>query len=131
MSLRELAEADLATTLEDAATGFGWPIVLTNPAGVSANLVGQSNDIAMVIDPDTGTAISGRSASCALRISSIIAAGLALPQGIAAKTSKPWVVEFEDILGAPYVFKVAKSNPDRGMGLVTLQLETYTPTPPA
>lgn len=128
MNLRELAEADLATTLEDAETGFGWPIVLTNPAGESADLVGQSNDVSMVIDPDTGTAISGRAASCALRISSILAAGLTLPQAIAAKNSKPWVVEFADIQGAPYIFKVAKSNPDRGMGLVTLQLETYTPT---
>lgn len=130
MNLRELAEADLATTLEDAANGFGWAIVLTDPAGESASLVGQSNDIAMVIDPDTGTAISGRAASCALRIASIAAAGLGLPQGIASKTSKPWVVSFADIQGAPYIFKVAKSNPDRGMGVVTLQLETYTPAPP-
>jgi hypothetical protein len=113
-------------TLEDAAGGFGWPIKLTNPAGDSANLVGQSNDIAMVIDPDTGTAISGRSASCALRISSIVAAGLVLPQGIASPTSKPWVVEFADVNGGAYKFKVAKSNPDRGMGVVTLQLEAYT-----
>jgi hypothetical protein len=55
---------------------------------------------------------------------------LTLPQGIASKTSKPWVVEFADINGGAYIFKVAKSNPDRGMGVVTLQLETYTPAPP-
>lgn len=125
MNLRTLAESDLALTLEDSVNGFGWAITLTDPAGLSANLTGQSNDIALVIDPDTGTAFSGRTASVALRISSIYAAGMTLPEAIASITSRPWVVEFLDVNGFSYKFKVAKSNPDRGMGLVTLILEAY------
>ncbi|ARB06251.1 hypothetical protein SppYZU01_14 [Shewanella phage SppYZU01] len=125
MSLRQLAEADLGVILEDSATGFGWPISVTDPDGNVGSLTGFSDDIAQVIDPDTGQAVSGRLASVALRISSLAPAGLTLPRGIADTGSKPWVVEFDDINGNAYKFKVAQSNPDRALGLVTLLLELY------
>ena len=125
MSLRQLAEADLGAILEDGATGFGWPISVTDPDGNVGSLTGFSDDIAQVIDPDTGQAVSGRLASVALRISSLAIAGLALPRGIADTGSKPWVVEFNDINGNAFKFKVSQSNPDRALGLVTLLLELY------
>jgi hypothetical protein len=125
MGLRDLAEADLGRILEDSATGFGYAIVLTDPAGVVLPITGFSNDIAQVIDPDTGQVVSGRLASVALRISTIIAAGLSLPRGIANSKSKPWIVEFNDLLGNPHKFKVFQSNPDRGVGMITLILESY------
>lgn len=125
MSLRQLAEADLGVILEDSATGFGWPISVTDPDGNVGSLTGFSDDIAQVIDPDTGQAVSGRLASVALRISSLALVGLTLPRGIADTGSKPWVVEFDDINGNAYKFKVAQSNPDRALGLVTLLLELY------
>ncbi len=127
MSLRQLAEADLGTILEDGVTGFGWPITITDPAGNTGTLTGFSDDIAQVIDPDTGMAVSGRLASAAIRISSITAAlpGSGLPKGIADAGSKPWVVEFNDINGNAFKFKVSQSNPDRALGLVTLLLELY------
>lgn len=127
MGLRSIAEQDLGLILEDSATGFGWPITVTDPAGNSGTgpLTGFSDDIAQIIDPDTGQAVSGRLASVALRISSLTAAGLALPRGIADAGSKPWVVQFDDINGSPYKFKVSQSNPDRALGLVTLLLELY------
>jgi hypothetical protein len=129
MGLREIAEQDLGTILEDGVTGFGWPITLTAPDGTVGALTGFSDDIAQVIDPDTGQAISGRLASAALRIARIEAAlpGKGLPVGIADAASKPWLVAFEDINGTPYTFRVAQSNPDRAIGLVTLLLEVYTP----
>lgn len=123
--LREKAELHLGKILENSSTGFGWAIRITSPGGVFANLVGFSDDIAQVIDPDTGQAVSGRLASVALRISSLYAACLTLPQGIADSDSKPWVIEFDDINGKPYKFKVAQSNPDRALGLVTCLLEVY------
>ncbi|MCK5606556.1 hypothetical protein KAR91_31930 [Candidatus Pacearchaeota archaeon] len=126
-SLREAAEADLAIILEDGTTGFGWPITVTDPSGTVGNLTGFSNDIAEVIDPDTGQAVSGRIASVALRISSLTAAGLGLPEGIADTASKPWQVSFDDINGSPFAFKVQKSNPDRALGIVTCTLELYKP----
>lgn len=125
MSLRQLAEADLGTILEDGVTGFGWPITITDPAGNAGTLTGFSDDIAQIIDPDTGQAVSGRLASVALRISSLALEGLTLPKGIADAGSKPWVIEFDDINGNAYKFKVSQSNPDRALGLVTCLLELY------
>ena len=126
MNLRMLAEADLGFIVEDSATGFGWPIILTDPDGKSGTFTGLSDDIAQVIDPDTGQAVSGRLASIALRTSTLYNEGFILPHGIADASRKPWVVEFEDINGLPYKFKVQQSNPDRALGLVTCLLETYS-----
>ena len=125
MGLRDLAEADLGLILEDAETGFGYPITLTDPSGTVLALTGFSNDIAQVIDPDTGQVVSGRLASVALRISTILSAGLGLPRGIANEKSKPWIVEFNDLRGTPHKFKVFQSNPDRTIGMITLILESY------
>lgn len=125
MSLRQLAEADLSAILEDGVTGFGWPITVTDPKGRQAPLSGFSNDISQLIDPDTGVLVSGRLATVSLRIASLLAAGLTLPQGIADATRKPWLIKFDDINGNPYTFKVAESNPDRALGLVVCVLELY------
>ena len=130
MNLRDLAESDLQHILEDGVNGFGWDIVLIDPDGNSSEdfpdgLVGMSNDISQIIDPDTGEAVSGRSASVAIRISTIIDNGMTLPVGIADTEGKPWIVKFNDINGNEFTFKVQKSNPDRTLGIVTLILEFY------
>ena len=126
MNLRELAEQDLGMILEDADTGFGWSIVLTDPDGVSASLIGQSQDISLAVDPDTGMLVSGRTATVALRISSLRAAGFATnPKNVPEQNRKPWVVGFRDINGVPCLFKVMKSNPDVMLGIITCVLETY------
>lgn len=124
MSLRELAEQDLAVVLENGSD-FGWPITVTDPDGLSGSLTGSSTDIAQVIDPDTGEAVSGRMAAVTLRISSLTAAGLGLPVAIADSTGLPWRVTFDDINGTPYTFLVAQSNPDRALGVVTCILRIY------
>ena len=126
MGLRQVAESDLAFTLEDADTGFGWAIVVIAPGGATqAALTGYSNDIAQMIDPDTGQAVSGRLASVALRISSLTTAGLTLPVGVMDASLKPWVILFNDINGNPHKFKVVQTNPDRALGLITCILEAY------
>ena len=125
MGLREIAEADLGVILEDGTYGFGYSISVTDPAGTVGALTGFSDDIAQIIDPDTGQAVSGRLASAALRISSLITAGLGLPRGIADSGSKPWIIEFDDINGNPFKFKVSQSNPDRALGVVICLLELY------
>lgn len=127
MGLRTIAESDLSFILEDKLTGFGFDITVTDPSLTVAQFVGFSNDISQVIDPDTGQIVSSRSASVALRMSSLNTAfSNVLPVGIADASSKPWVVEFLDIGGASHKFKVIKSNPDRGLGIVTLLLDGYT-----
>lgn len=127
MGLRAEAESALEEILEDVDL-WAWPITVTDPSEVSASLSGRSNDISQVIDPDTGAVVTGRSASVALRISSLVAAGFSsLPRGIADDTSKPWLIAFDDINGNSFTFKVMESSPDRAIGLVVCQLELYTP----
>jgi len=125
MGLREAAEADLAGILEDSANGFGYSLILTDPDGKSVNITGFSNDIAFVIDPDTGTAITGRSASVALRVSTVLASFTTLPTAVANKLKKPWLMEFTDLNGQSYIFKVQNGHPDRTLGVITCMLELY------
>ncbi len=129
MGLRAIAEQDLGIIMEDKDAGFGYDITLTAPDGTVGAMVGFSDDIAQVIDPDTGQAVSGRLASVAIRIGLITEKlpGKGLPVGIADSASKPWLVAFDDINGNPFTFKVAQSNPDRAIGLLSLILEFYTP----
>ena len=125
MNLRDTARADAKAILNDGVHGFGWPITIIDPEGTEVSLTGFSNDVAEVIDPDTGVAVSGRIASVALVISDIIDAGLDLPKAIADATKKPWIVQFNDINGNPFDFKVQQSNPDRALGIITCVLEFY------
>jgi hypothetical protein len=123
VGLREQAEADLGFMLEDTE-GFGWPITITNPAGAEQELTGLSTDVALAIDPETGQAVLGRTASVALRMSTL-ESGLGVPVGISEKGSKPWRVTFDDIGGTAHTFKVTEVRPDRTVGVVTCQLQVY------
>lgn len=127
MGLRQIAEADLGTILEDDVTGFGFAIIITDPAGNSGAgpLVGTPVDISQLIDPDTGQAVSGRLASCSIRMASLIASGLGIPKGITDSAAKPWTAEFDDINGNMRRYKVSQSNPDSALGVVILLLEAY------
>lgn len=127
MNLRDQAELDLSFTLEDAENGFGWPISVEDPEANSADLVGQSGDIGLTIDPDTGQPVTGRLAHISLRISSITASDLVgLPRGIADnKNKKPWKITFNDINGNPFTFLVQESMVDRTFGIVTCTIEFY------
>lgn len=127
MNLRELAESDLAVTLEDSVNGFGWLVVLTKPDGTDSDgLVGSSVDISTLIDPETGQAVAGRNASFTLRISSVLAQFGELPIGIASSASKPWLITFDDINGnGPYTFKITETRPDRTLGVILCILGVY------
>lgn len=129
MGLRQQAAADLQAILQDADSGFGWPITVQNPAGAIASLVGFSNDVSQMIDMETGMAISGRVASVALSLDTLEAVeGLGIPVGVADTTGKPWLVTFNDVLGHEHVFKVREARPDRALGVVICLLETYART---
>lgn len=125
MNIRQLAEQDLSVTLEDAETGFGWPVILTDPDGVSVNITAQSNDVSQIIDPDTGVAVSGRQCAAVMRLSSLYALGVGIPKGVPEPDRTPWLVQFPDINGIPYTFKVEYSDPDRTLGTVTLILGVW------
>lgn len=127
MGLRELAEQDLVQIVEDRDHGFGFNIALKNPAGTSLPFVGLSSDIAVMINPETGQAVSGRHAHVALRLTTLRAApiGFGFPTAVREETSKPWTVEFTSIDGVLHKFKVYDVNVDRALGLVILVLEKY------
>lgn len=123
--LRAQAEADLGRILEDTTNGFGWPIKVTDPSGAVGQLTGFSTDISLMIDPETGQAVSGRTASATIRIALLSSEGLGIPQGVADGAVKPWLVQFDDINGVAYTFKVKESIPDRAIGAVSCILEFY------
>lgn len=125
VGLRAQAEIDLGLILEDETTGFGWPVSVTDPSGTVGLLTGFSTDISLMIDPETGQAVSGRTASVTIRIALLASKGLDIPRGISDSSSKPWLVQFEDINGKSYTFKVKESIPDRAIGSVSCILEFY------
>lgn len=123
---RQIAEQDLSFTLEDSQFGFGYAITVTDPDGLSKEMNGQSNDVGLSIDPDTGVAVSGRSATVFLRLSTLETLGFTtIPQRQTDKTKKPWIIEFNSIGGKPFKFTVKESQPDRTLGGVLLILELY------
>lgn len=119
MDLHQIAEDDLAVTLE----GDGQTITLTDPTGATADLQSISNDISLLIDPETGIPVSGRNVNLALRISSVRAAGFELPKGIEEGAVVPWLVDYTTVNGNQIKAKVMASNPDRAIGIITLRLE--------
>ena len=126
MNFREIAEQDLGITLEDSVYGFGWPVTVTDPNGLSDSLNCQQNDIAFQIDPQTGASVSGRIVEIVLMISTLTDAGFAsLPKQQADKTKKPWIFVFDDISGNSGTFTVKESHPDQTLGLIFCQLEVY------
>lgn len=123
MNLRQLAASDAASIMSDTATGFGWSVRVAQPGGDPVEVTGFSGDIAQVIDPETGQAVSGRLAHVALPISSLTAVGLGIPKGVISTDEKPWIILFDDLEGTQVRFIVAESNPDRTIGIVVLVLE--------
>jgi hypothetical protein len=67
MSLRLQAASDIATILTDT-DDFGWTTTVTDPNELSKPVIGFSNDIAQVIDPQTGLVVSGRVANQAVSL---------------------------------------------------------------
>lgn len=125
MGLRQQAAADLRAIVEDAATGFGWPVTLTDPSGTVVQLTGLATDIGIVIDPQTGVAVRGRKASVALSMATLTEIGVGLPYAVADSSLKPWTVTVADVGGTEFTYSVLESIPDRAAGLVVLMLEAY------
>jgi len=121
MGLREQAALDARAILEDSATGFGWPLTLTSPLGISTQLIGYATDVSQTIDPETGQAVSGRRASVAVSLRALSE----MPRGEADHLRKPWTVSFVDSEGVTSKWKVVEVLPDRAVSVVVLLLESY------
>ena len=125
MGLAEIIHADTRTILNDTQCGNGVAISITAPDCTVGTLTGFSNDIGLLVDADTGQAVSGRAATIAIHLADLAEQGLAIPENVHNKRSKPWVVGYTDQLGNAYTFKVSESHPDRTAGIVTCTLVSY------
>ena len=125
MGLRQEIRRHSKRIPSDVAHGFAWSLVVTDPDGKSACMTGFATDVADLIDPETGMAVSGRQAEVALHMDTLTDAGLEHPAYIASGAGKPWTVKFNDIEGVAHTFKVMRSAPDRTTGVVLCFLEAY------
>ncbi len=131
MGLRAQAELDLGQTLESPAD-WGVAFTLADPVGFTGTepLFGASGDIGRLVDPDTGQGVTGRHATLTVRIASLQAAGFAeLPEGIADGAARPWVVGFPGASTPSQLYKVKQAHPDRTLGVVSMVVEFYRPSP--
>ena len=126
MNFLGIAQQDKAFTLKDSEFGFGTVITITDPDLLSADVTGRTNDISFAIDPNTGVAVSGRTATIAIDMQELTDKGFSsLPVAQTDKTKKPWLVEYTDQLGNAHVFIVLEANPDRTLGIVLCTLDFY------
>ncbi len=126
MGLKAIAAADAKAILEDSASGFGWPLSLTSPAGVVTSVVGFQTDVSESVDPETNTLVSSRQASVTISLASLAAAETELPAVVASRAQRPWLVAFADVTtGEVGTWKVVDVLPDRALGVVVLRLEAY------
>jgi len=123
MNIRQQAELDLGLILEDETYGFGMSATITNPDGVSAQLIIQSGDVHLLFDPATEVSVNNRTAHASVRISSLASANLGLPRAQPKSNLNPWIFEFQDANGNSRKFTVQEARPDRTLGLVTVILE--------
>lgn len=126
MSLIEQAAADLRAIMADTTGGFSIPIRLISPLDQEITLNGLANDIGLTVDPETGVAVAGASASVALPLAVIDEAAIGRPRDVASKNAKPWRVICQLPSGGEQMFKVTRTMPDN-FGCVVCFLETYDP----
>jgi len=121
VSLADTAAADLQRILNVD----GCDITLQAPDGSTAELKGNSQDIARAIDPETGMLVSGRTCTVVLSIADLFSLNM-FPAAEADTSKKPWLVKYlETVSRIEHTFKVAQTNPDRTIGSLVLVLEAY------
>lgn len=126
MGLRDQAKRDARYIISGDVYGFRWPVVVEDPNGVvSVDMYCTSKDISLMIDPQTGMSLSGRTVSCTFHIDDLIDQGFnSLPVSI-KDGGKPWKIKFNDVNGFSFTFIVTDGIPDRTFGVIPCTLELY------
>jgi len=114
MNLRTMAESDNEIILEDATTGFGTPIKLTDLEGVVYEVTGQYHRIGVDIDPETGLLVPGKKSAISVRAMRFN------PQNL---PDEGWGVEVTDIIGNLIKGKIAFAMADLTAGRITATLK--------
>ncbi|MBQ0165513.1 MAG: hypothetical protein KBT02_00210 [Treponema sp.] len=119
MNLRQLAEKDLAMTLEDSENGFAVPVTFTDVAGNEYKVNGNVDDIGYLLDLD-GNAVAGRTVCAVWRMSSMVGIN-----GRYAEPGRGWRLSYSDLSGREWTLYVTRFEPDRtlGVGRVWLSLD--------
>lgn len=126
MNFLDIAQQDKSFTLKDKDFGFGTEITLTDPSLFSAVVIGRTNDISFAIDPNTGVAVSARTATIAIDMQELEEKGFSsFPAYQSDKTKKPWIVKWTDQLGKTHTFTILEANPDRTLGILLCTLSFY------
>ena len=124
-NLRAIAERDLEFILEDVEAGWGNPIVVTNPDGLTGVVNGQTGEVHALVDPETGATISVKTAHCSMRQKTLFDLGFTLPKAQPDETKKPWVFQFADQNGIVRQYAVSEARPDNTLGVITIMLEFF------
>lgn len=112
--LRELAESDLAVTLENPdETGSSFIIIDTK--GNEYPITGTFGDIGYLLDNETGLPIQGRTITAAYRIKT-------LAEKIPLTPSRGWTVKTTGLDGNEYTLHVVNYEPDRTIGIGRIKL---------
>jgi hypothetical protein len=116
MGIRELAESDLADTLEDA-DGAGTPFMLIDPNNNVHHITGTFGDIGYLLDNETGLPVQGRTITAAYRIKTLFKKTNKTP-------GKGWKVKVSGFDGVEYILHVVNYEPDRTIGIGRIKLGT-------
>ena len=120
--LRQQAFDDLNSIFSDESSAV-WPVTITDPDGVTKSFDARVKDVHQQIDPGTGEVITGRQVSVVVSLLSLLDAGFLGIRGIPDALLKPWVVEFEDIIGRSGRYKIVETFPDNILGLMVCHCE--------
>lgn len=124
MNLLEQAAADLRAILEDSTMGFARRVKITTPDITIVEVTGLFRDVHRALDPSTGQFVSVRLAEVVLPIAALVDSGIGIPQAVADKARKPWLVTVTTLQGVEQTFKICEVLPDE-LGAVTCVLEAY------
>lgn len=114
MGLRELAQADMATTLESAAGG-ATAFTLIDENNHTWSLNGIVGDIGLMVDTE-GNAVAGRTCSASFRSDRVQI------NGVTTEPKRGWKVSYVDLSGKTWNLFVLYSMPDRTIGITKVYL---------
>lgn len=123
VNIRELAEIDLAETLEGE---FGLPVILTDPAGAQQTVEGQILYDTVTLDPETGNPVIDANPIVTLRRTSLNP----VPQD-----GEKWFIEIPVTPSRTAVKESFVFSPDRSIntggsiGYIKLHLQRIEQTP--
>lgn len=122
MNLLQRAKNDLNKIL---SSDFAQEIEIKSPAGIIYNATGNYMQVALDIDPETGTPVSGSRASVSIPLEQFVNLQIEIPKRILGNDQKPWIIKTVDSLGISRSYTVVDSLPDQMIQNLVLILELF------